>query len=151
MLDLLTAYPREQMSINNLVMTWNEFTQREKAAMLKSLIYVTNANGRISYSAQQYLQMLAIRMDGSSSLINSATSISQSEMVAIITNMNIEKKDTIAYLWLEAASKVNGDCFGMYCINDFKEEKKVIVSMAEICKVNINNYLYTKHEISSYY
>ena len=82
------------MSINNLVMTWNEFTQREKAAMLKSLIYVTNANGRISYSAQQYLQMLAIRMDGSSSLINSATSISQSEMVAIITNMNIEKKDT---------------------------------------------------------
>ena len=34
MLDLLTAYHREQMSINNLVMTWNEFTQREKAAML---------------------------------------------------------------------------------------------------------------------
>lgn len=136
-------------------MTWNEFTEKEKVAILKSLIYVINANGRISFSSQQYLQSIAMKMDDSylltnyKLLINNATSITQSDMIAIIANMNVKKKDTIAYLWLEAAAKAIG-AFGMFCINDFEEEKKVIVSMAEICKVNINNYLYTKHEISSF-
>ncbi len=136
-------------------MNWNELTEREKVAILKSLIFVSNANGSLSYSSQQYLQSIAMRMDDSDSLtkyssfINSAISIPQSEMVAMITNMNAEKKDAVAYLWLEAATKTIG-CFGMFCINDFEEEKKIIVTMAEMCKVNINNYLYTKHEISSF-
>lgn len=130
-------------------MTWNDFTEKEKTAMFKSLIYVTAANGKINYSAQQYLNMLAIRIDDNGLLINNATSMSQAEMATTIKGMNIEKKDTIAFLWLEAASKSNGDCFGMYCINDFPKEKEVIVTLAGICNVNLNRYLYTKHEISS--
>jgi len=135
-------------------MTWDELTEREKVAILKSLMFVSNANGRIRYSSHQYIQNIAIKMDDSTSLtkykllINSALSIPQAEMVAIIANMNTDKKDTIAYLWLEAAAKAVG-LFGMFCINDFKEEKEVIVAMAEMCNVNINNYLYTKHEIFS--
>ena len=135
-------------------MTWDELTEREKVAILKSLIFVSNANGRVRYSSHQYIQNIAIKMDYSTSLtkykllINSALSIPQSEMVAIIANMNADKKDTIAYLWLEAAAKAIG-CFGMFCINDFEEEKEVIVAMAKMCNVNINNYLYTKHEIFS--
>ena len=135
-------------------MTWDELTEREKVAILKSLIFVSNANGRVRYSSHQYIQNIAIKMDDSTSLtkykllINSALSIPQSEMVAIIANMNADKKDTIAYLWLEAAAKAVG-LFGMFCINDFEEEKEVIVAMAEMCNVNINNYLYTKHEIFS--
>ena len=95
-----------------------------------------------------------MKMDDTSSLdkyrllINSAISIPQSEMVTIIANMNDNAKDAIAYLWLEAAAKAVG-LFGMFCINDFEEEKEVIVAMAEMCNVNINNYLYTKHEIFS--
>lgn len=135
-------------------MTWYELTEREKVAILKSLMFVSNANGRIGYSSHQYIQNIAIKMDDSTSLtkygllIDSAISIPQSEMVTIIANMNADKKDTIAYLWLEAAAKAIG-CFGMFCINDFNEEKKIIVAMAEMCNVNINNYLYTKHEIYS--
>ena len=135
-------------------MTWDELTEREKVAILKSLIFVSNANGRVRYSSHQYIQNIAIKMDDSTSLtkykllINSALSIPQSEMVAIIANMNADKKDTIAYLWLEAAAKAIG-CFGMFCINDFEEEKEVIVAMAKMCNVNITNYLYTKHEIFS--
>ena len=135
-------------------MTWDELTEREKVAILKSLIFGSNANGRVRYSSHQYIQNIAIKMDDSTSLtkykllINSALSIPQSEMVAIIANMNADKKDTIAYLWLEAAAKAIG-CFGMFCINDFEEEKEVIVAMAKMCNVNINNYLYTKHEIFS--
>lgn len=135
-------------------MTWDELTEREKVAILKSLMFVSNANGRIRYSSHQYIQNIAIKMDDSTSLtkykllINSALSIPQAEMVAIIANMNTDKKDTISYLWLEAAAKAVG-LFGMFCINDFKEEKEVIVAMAEMCNVNINNYLYTKHEIFS--
>ena len=104
-------------------MTWSEFTQKEKTAVLKSLIHVANVNGRIGYSAQLYLQMQVLKMNGGNSLIDNATSLSQSEMIAIITNMNIEKKDVVASLWLEAASKINGDSFGMYCINDFNDGK----------------------------
>lgn len=135
-------------------MTWDELTEREKVAILKSLMFVSNANGRISYSSHQYIQAIAIKMDDTSSLdkyrllINSAISIPQSEMVTIIANMNANAKDAIAYLWLEAAAKAVG-LFGMFCINDFEEEKEVIVAMAEMCNVNINNYLYTKHEIFS--
>lgn len=135
-------------------MTWDELTEREKVAMLKSLIFVSNANGRIGYSSHQYIQNIAIKMDDSASLtkyrllIDNAISIPQSEMVTVIANMNADKKDTIAYLWLEAAAKAAG-LFGMFCINDFKEEKEVIVVMAKMCNVNINNYLYTKHEIYS--
>lgn len=135
-------------------MTWDELTEREKVAILKSLMFVSNANGRIRYSSHQYIQNIAIKMDDSTSLtkykllINSALSIPQSEMVTIIANMNADKKDTIAYLWLESAAKAIG-CFGMFCINDFEEEKEVIVAMAKMCNVNINNYLYTKHEIFS--
>ena len=135
-------------------MTWDELTEREKVAILKSLMFVSNANGRISYSSHQYIQAIAIKMDDTSSLdkyrllINSAISIPQSEMVTIIANMNDNAKDAIAYLWLEAAAKAVG-LFGMFCINDFEEEKEVIVAMAEMCNVNINNYLYTKHEIFS--
>lgn len=136
------------VSATNSVMTWSEFTQKEKTAVLKSLIHVANVNGRIGYSAQLYLQMQVLKMNGGNSLIDNATSLSQSEMIAIITNMNIEKKDVVASLWLEAASKINGDSFGMYCINDFNDGKKVIINMAESCKVNISNYLYTKHMIS---
>ena len=133
---------------------WVKLTEREKVAILKSLIFVSNANGRVRYSSHQYIQNIAIKMDDSTSLtkykllINSALSIPQSEKVTTIANMNADKKDTIAYLWLEAAAKAIG-CFGMFCINDFKEEKEVIVAMAEMCNVNINNYLYTKHEIFS--
>lgn len=135
-------------------MTWDELTEREKVAILKSLMFVSNANGRISYSSHQYIQAIAMKMDDTSSLdkyrllINSAISIPQSEMVTIIANMNDNAKDAIAYLWLEAAAKAVG-LFGMFCINDFEEEKEVIVAMAEMCNVNINNYLYTKHEIFS--
>ncbi len=135
-------------------MTWDELTEREKVAILKSLMFVSNANGRISYSSHQYIQAIAMKMDDTSSLdkyrllINSAISIPQSEMVTIIANMNANAKDAIAYLWLEAAAKAVG-LFGMFCINDFEEEKEVIVAMAEMCNVNINNYLYTKHEIFS--
>lgn len=135
-------------------MTWDELTEREKVAILKSLMFVSNANGRISYSSHQYIQAIAIKMDDTSSLdkyrllINSAISIPQSEMVTIIANMNANAKDAIAYLWLEAAAKAVG-LFGMFCINDFEEEKEVIVAMAEMSNVNINNYLYTKHEIFS--
>lgn len=135
-------------------MTWDELTEREKVAILKSLMFVSNANGRISYSSHQYIQAIAMKMDDTSSLdkyrllINSAISIPQSEMVMIIANMNANAKDAIAYLWLEAAAKAVG-LFGMFCINDFEEEKEVIVAMAEMCNVNINNYLYTKHEIFS--
>lgn len=135
-------------------MTWDELTEREKVAILKSLMFVSNANGRISYSSRQYIQAIAMKMDDTSSLdkyrllINSAISIPQSEMVTIIANMNANAKDAIAYLWLEAAAKAVG-LFGMFCINDFEEEKEVIVAMAEMCNVNINNYLYTKHEIFS--
>ena len=135
-------------------MTWDELTEREKVAILKSLMFVSNANGRISYSSHQYIQAIAMKMDDTSSLdkyrllINSAISIPQSEMVTIIANMNADAKDAIAYLWLEAAAKAVG-LFGMFCINDFEEEKEVIVAMAEMCNVNINNYLYTKHEIFS--
>lgn len=135
-------------------MTWDELTEREKVAILKSLMFVSNANGRISYSSHQYIQAIAIKMDDTSSLdkyrllINSAISIPQSEMVTIIANMDANAKDAIAYLWLEAAAKAVG-LFGMFCINDFEEEKEVIVAMAEMCNVNINNYLYTKHEIFS--
>lgn len=135
-------------------MTWDELTEREKVAILKSLMFVSNANGRIRYSSHQYIQAIAMKMDDTSSLdkyrllINSAISIPQSEMVTIIANMNANAKDVIAYLWLEAAAKAVG-LFGMFCINDFEEEKEVIVAMAEMCNVNINNYLYTKHEIFS--
>lgn len=135
-------------------MTWYELTEREKVAILKSLMFVSNANGRINYSSHQYIQTTAIKMDDSDSLtkyrllIDSAISIPQSEMVTIIANMNADKKDTIAYLWLEAAAKAVG-LFGMFCINDFEKEKEVIVTMAGMCNVNINNYLYTKHEIFS--
>lgn len=135
-------------------MTWDELTEREKVAILKSLMFVSNANGRIRYSSHQYIQAIAMKMDDTSSLdkyrllINSAISIPQSEMVTIIANMNANAKDAIAYLWLEAAAKAVG-LFGMFCINDFEEEKEVIVAMAEMCNVNINNYLYTKHEIFS--
>lgn len=135
-------------------MTWDELTEREKVAILKSLMFVSNANGRISYSSHQYIQAIAMKMDDTSSLdkyrllINSAISIPQSEMVMIIANMNANAKDAIAYLGLEAAAKAVG-LFGMFCINDFEEEKEVIVAMAEMCNVNINNYLYTKHEIFS--
>ena len=135
-------------------MTWDELTDKEKVAILKSLMFVSNANGRIGYSSHQYIQNLAIKMDDSASLtkyrlfIDNAISIPQAEMVTIVANMNADKKDTIAYLWLEAAAKAVG-LFGMLCINDFEEEKKIIVAMAEMCNVNINNYLYTKHEIFS--
>ena len=135
-------------------MTWDELTEREKVAILKSLMFVSNANGRIRYSSHQYIQAIAMKMDDTSSLdkyrllINSAISIPQSEMVTIIANMDANAKDAIAYLWLEAAAKAVG-LFGMFCINDFEEEKEVIVAMAEMCNVNINNYLYTKHEIFS--
>lgn len=135
-------------------MTRDELTEREKVAILKSLMFVSNANGRIRYSSHQYIQAIAMKMDDTSSLdkyrllINSAISIPQSEMVTIIANMDANAKDAIAYLWLEAAAKAVG-LFGMFCINDFEEEKEVIVAMAEMCNVNINNYLYTKHEIFS--
>lgn len=93
-------------------MTWDELTEREKVAMLKSLIFVSNANGRIGYSSHQYIQNIAIKMDDSASLtkyrllIDNAISIPQSEMVTVIANMNADKKDTIAYLWWKLRPKL---------------------------------------------
>lgn len=129
-------------------MTWDDYSEKELVAILKSMIFVMATDAGLNENAKYYLNRKAIFINCTVPLLRKTTEISPVETVEIIRNMNSNKKDIIPYLWLEAATVNNYHQSGKYCINDFKYEKEAILVLSERCNVDISNYLSNRHEIN---
>lgn len=133
-------------------MTWDDYTENEQISILKSMFFVASSDNHISYTEEQFISMTALRMSSDfKTLINKAIEYPQSDMIYTLKEMDVEKKDTTAFLWLKLACKANGNFSGKYCINDLPESKDIIVQLADLCQINISDYLYKRVMIDEFY
>lgn len=128
-------------------MTWDDYSEKELVAILKSMIFVMATDAGLNDNAKCYLNRKAILIDCTTPLLRKTTEISPIETIEIICSMNLNKKDIIPYLWLEAAAVNHYHQSGKYCIDDFEYEKEAILVLSQRCNVDISNYLFNRHEI----
>ncbi|MCF2738837.1 hypothetical protein [Bacteroides caecigallinarum] len=128
-------------------MTWDDYSEKELVAILKSMIFVMATDNGLSDRAKNYLNRKAVLIDCTVPLLKKTTEISPLETVEIIRNMSFDKKDIIPYLWIESAAINHGRTYGEYCFDDFEYEKEAVLVLSERCNVDISNYLSNRHEI----
>lgn len=119
-------------------MGWDDFTRDEKRAVLKSAIYVANADGNVNYSENQYFTMLVMRMQGDAKLVQDAVDMWKMNMTRTIRNMNSEKKDMVRNVWLKMMNRRGGGImFGRTVVSSSTDEGKTIKSMADSCGIDV--------------
>lgn len=122
-------------------MKWSEFTLKEKRAIIQSLTNVANANGFINSSEGQFLNLTILMMR--ENFDSFRFMMEQEEMVITIKNMSDDKKDIIATLWLECASRSTGGReLGNISLSSFPKERETIIAMARACNVKVREHMY---------
>lgn len=122
-------------------MKWSEFTLKEKRAIIQSLTNVANANGFINSSEGQFLNLTILMMR--ENFDSFRFMMEQEEMVITIKNMSDDKKDIIATLWLECASRSTGGReLGNISLSSFPKERETIIAMARDCNVKVREHMY---------
>lgn len=122
-------------------MKWSEFTLKEKRAIIQSLTNVANANGFINSSEGQFLNLTILMMR--ENFDSFRFMMEQEEMVITIKNMSDDKKNIIATLWLECASRSTGGReLGNISLSSFPKERETIIAMARACNVKIREHMY---------
>ena len=120
-------------------MTWDDFTRDEKRAVLKSAIYVANADGNINFSENQYFTMLVMRMQGDADLVEDAKDMWKMNMTRTIRNMSTSKKDMVRSVWLKMMNRsAGGMMFGSTTVSSSTIEGKTIISMAKDCGIDVS-------------
>ena len=74
-------------------MTWDDYSEKELVAILKSMIFVMATDNGLSDRAKNYLNRKAVLIDCTVPLLKKTTEISPLETVEIIRNMSFDKKD----------------------------------------------------------
>lgn len=122
-------------------MKWSEFTLKEKRAIIQSLTNVANANGFINSSEGQFLNLTILMMR--ENFDSFRFMMEQEEMLITIKNMSDDKKDIIATLWLECASRSTGGReLGNISLSSFPKERETIIAMARACNVKVREHMY---------
>lgn len=122
--------------------SYNEFTTKEKTAMIRSLLIIAFADGHINYSESQYIQTTILYMLEDESIIQEAQRMTDDEMARIIQAMSCDKKETVATIWLQCASKsMNSNIFGKMHFSDFPESEKIALKLSKLCNVDISYLL----------
>ena len=122
------------------VMILRNLSRNEKIAVLKSLVTVAGADGHLSNSESNYLGMFLIKMGEDQSILNSLNTISNQEVIRILSNFNYNDKQDLLYLWVEIATKSNANMTGVFRINDLTDAKETIMTLAKLCHVEIDVY-----------
>ena len=124
-------------------MIFDDFSRDEKRAVLKSAVRVAKADGRISYSQDQYLVLLVTLMDGDAELVNDAIDMWNMTMARTIREMSQAKKIVVRDVWLKMMNRRGGGIsFGRTIVSTSSEEGKVILSMADSCNIDVSGEYY---------
>ena len=120
-------------------MTWDDFTNEEKRAILKSLACIANADGDVNYAETQYFSMLLIRMNCSKSFAADAMSMWMMNMKRVIRKMSQEKKAIVRDIWLNMMNRSGGGVtFGMTVVSSNTAEGRMILSLADSCEIDVS-------------
>ena len=121
-------------------MDLQRLTRKEKGAILKTLITIAGADNHLSYSENIFLNMFLMKINEDNTFLDYLNYISPNETIQLIRNLNYSNKQDLVYLWIQMASKASGDYSGVFCVNDFPNEKNRILELARLCDINIDIY-----------
>ena len=119
-------------------MILRDLSRKEKIAVLKSMVTVAGADGHLSNSESSYLGVFLIRIGEDQSILNELNTVSNNEVIRILRNLNYSDKQDLLYLWVEMATKSNGNATGVFRIKDLTDSKDMIITLANMCNIEID-------------
>lgn len=119
-------------------MILRDLSRKEKIAVLKSMVTVAGADGHLSNSESSYLGVFLIRIGEDQSILNELNTVSNDEVIRILRNLNYRDKQDLLYLWVEMATKSNGNMIGVFRIKDLSDSKDIIITLANMCNIEID-------------
>ena len=119
-------------------MILRNLSRKEKIAVLKSMVTVAGADGHLSSSESSYLGVFLIRIGEDQSILNELNTVSNNEVIRILRNLNYSDKQDLLYLWVEMATKSNGNTIGVFRIKDLTDSKDMIITLANMCNIEID-------------